>query len=169
VIALKCSKGALKRLLYCIPLIIIFTLCSWLFGWFVGDIGVIKFNADDVDYLKLSCTLIDYEPTTITDKKDIQSTIENINSLKHSGKAVKGILKDGIGVGGAVLYEFYFYLKNGESFCVVLSSNSSEQDLTTAEVAYWISQPKSSKVFTDTCRGSLDFFFELYQKNTLGK
>lgn len=166
---MKCSKNARKRWLCCAALIVIFLLCSWLFGWFAGSINVIDFEADNVEHLRLSCALFGYEAVTITQKDDIQTVIEKVNSFNHSGKEIKNVLKYGIGAGGSVLYNFDFYLENGERFCVVLSSNDGEQSLSNAEVSYWISQPKSTKMFTDTCRGSLDFFFELYQKYTLGK
>lgn len=163
---MKLSKPARKKLLYCVPLIFALILCSWLFGWFVGNIDVVDFGADEVDQLRLSCTLFGYDAAIITEKDDIQAAIEAVNSFHHTGKAVKGFLTEGIGLGGSVLYNFDFQLENGTNHQVVLSSNNGEQSLSNMEVAYWVSHP-NKKLFTDTCRGSLEFFFELHQKYTL--
>lgn len=142
-------------------IVIVLALCSWLFGWGRGAINAVDFTADEVESLKLSCTLYETEPVTVMEKDSIQIAIDGINSFIHSGKTIKNIFRDGIGVGGSVLYEFYFILSDGEKFCLCMSSNSGEQNFSEMEMSYWISVPDKSKLFSDTCKGSIQFFYDL--------
>jgi len=139
-------------------------LCAWIFGWGRGDINVMEFSADAVDHIELYCTVprLGLHKAAVTEKDDIQALIHSINSFSHTGNAIKEILKGSIMSGGSTLYTFYVYFLNGEDLQLTFASNSGEQEISNMEVMYWIGQENNSKRIPNTCRGSMELFYELY-------
>ena len=149
-------------------LVFILALCAWLFGWGRGDINVLEFSAGEVERIELSCTdtkRVDLYRAVVTEKDDIQALINSVNSLQHTGSGVKELFKYGIGSGGTILYEYSVYLSNGDTFTLCIASLGTVQDLSDMEATYWVDdQPDKTKWISDTCRGSMEFFYELYEK-----
>ena len=141
-------------------------LCAWLFGWFRGNINVMRFSSDEVDRIELYSTDIrlGLHTSAVADKEEIQALIDSVNSFQHTGSGLKEIFKYGIGVGGSTLYVCDVYLLNGENFNLHFSSNSGEQPWSDMEMGYWVYQPGKTPFLTNTCRGSLELFAELYEK-----
>lgn len=170
------ERQSKKRLIpVVIALAVILALCAWTFGWGRGDINVMEFSANEVDRIELFCTgvHVDLHTAVVTEKDDIQAFIDSINSFQHTGSIVKELFKHGIpigGLGGAVLYSFNVYLSNGDTFLLRFSSNSGIEEQSDMEVDYWIYQGPnhmgllSTLLSTYTCRGSMELFYELYEK-----
>lgn len=154
-----------------IALAVVLALCAWTFGWGRGNIGVMEFSADEVDRIELFCTdvRVDLHAAIVTEKDDIQALIDSVNSFRHTGSAVKELFRHGIaigGLGGTVLYEFDVYLSNGDTFPLRFGSNNGVEERSDMEVLYWVYQPKQTNPLlnTWTCRGSMELFYELYEK-----
>lgn len=144
-------------------LAILLAFCTWIFGWGQGNIMMMEFSADKVERIELSCTDVRHgnlHRAIITEEKDIQAIIDSVNSFQHTGSAAKDILR--YGMGGTVLYEYNVYLSNGDTFMLCFGNNNSEQELSDMEVNYWI--PDQRKLFSNTCKGSMELFYELYDK-----
>lgn len=141
-------------------------LCVWLFGWFRGNINIMRFSSDGVDRIELSSTDVglDLHRSVVTDKEEIQTLIDSVNSLRYTGSALKELFKHGIGAGGSVLYELNVYLLNGESFSLNLASNNNSRPRSDMEMTYWVPQSEKNTTFGHTCRGSMEVFYELYEK-----
>ncbi len=146
-----------------IVLIFILALCAWIFGWGRGDINVMEFPASEVERIELSCTdtrRVDLYRAVVTEKNDIQALIDSVNSFQYTGSVVKELFKHGIGIGGTVLYEYNVCLSNGDTFLLCFGNNNGEQELSDMEVIYWADQSNKA----NTCRGSMELFYELYKK-----
>lgn len=159
-----------KRMLPMVFLIVVLAavlaLCAWIFGWGRGDINVMDFSANEVDRIELSCTDIhvDMHRAVVTEKDDIQAFINSVNSFQHTGSNIKYLFRYGIGAGGAVLYECDVYFSSGDIFNLRFANGNGEQDLSDMEVSYWIPQENQKRLFSDTCRGSMELFYELYER-----
>ena len=142
----------------------ILVLSAWIFGWGRGNINVIGFSTDEVERIELSCTdtRVGLHNAVVTEKNDIQALINSVNSFQHTGSAIKELFRHGIGIGGTILYEYNVYLSNGDVFHLCFGSNNGEQKLSNMEVNYWISD--QAKLLPDTCKGSMELFYELYDK-----
>lgn len=139
--------------------------CAWLFGWGRGSIDVIDFSADQVEYVRLGCAQLYFEDAAeIRDPEEIQSLIDSANALKHTGSKFKWVFRYGLGVGGSMLHEHAFFLKNGDIFIVTFSSNSGGQPVSDMNLGYWVTRPDGKRISGNTCRGSLEVFYELHQK-----
>lgn len=139
--------------------------CAWLFGWGQGTIDVIDFSADDVDYVRLGCAqLYSYDAAVIGDPEEIQALIDSANSFRHTGSKFKRIFQYGLGVGGSMLHEHAFFLKNGDIFIVTFSSNDGDQPISDMDLSYWATLPNGERISGSTCQGSLEVFYELHQK-----
>lgn len=127
---------------------------------------MMDFSANEVERIVISCTdtQVGVHSSIITEKDDIQALINSVNTFRHTGNEIKLILKmGGIGGGGSVLYEFDVYLLNGKNFQMCFASNNGEQEWADMEVSYWIYEPGKSSL-ANTCRGSMEVFYELYEK-----
>ena len=136
-------------------------LCAWMFGWGQGSIQVMDFSADAVERIELSCTMPNSHRTVVQDKEDIQALIDSVNAFQHTGNDLKYLFRSGLFSGGTVLYEFHVFLTNGEELLLSFGDNSGGQDLSDVEVSYWISG--TEHLFGNTCRGSLEVFWSLYE------
>ena len=147
-----------------VVLVFVLALCAWLFGWGRGDINVLEFSASEVERIELSCTdtkRVDLYRAVITEKDDIQALINSVNSFQYTGSAVKELFRYGFGgIGGTVLYEYTVYLSNGDTFLLSFGNNNGEQELSDMEVVYSVGQSDKAS----TCRGSMELFYELYEK-----
>jgi hypothetical protein len=141
-------------------------LCAWLFGWFRGNINMMRFSSDEVDRIKLYSTdvRLGLHTSVVTNKEEIQALIDSVNSFQHTGSGLKEIFKYGIGVGGSTLYVCDVYLLNGENFNLHFSSNDGGQPLFDMEMSYWVHWQGKTPALSNTCRGSLELFAELYGK-----
>ena len=155
-----------KKLLaaVCVLLVIAIPfLWYWLFGW--GTIQVIDFSSADVDYVELSCSHR-REHGTISNPSEIQALIDEANSMENKGSTLKELLH-GIFMGGAVLYESAFYLNNGTEFLLTFSSNNSDVPVSDMNLTYWYQRtPPGVQTGGTMCSGSLDVYFELFEKYT---
>lgn len=150
---------------FCGILIVILVLCIWLFGWGQGNINAIDFSAAEVERVQLSCAqLYAKGPAVICDPTEIQTLIDAINDFRDTGSDIKWLFKYGLFVGGSVLYEYTFYLTNGNIINVCFASNEGNQPLSDMELRYWISWPNGTKTKGSTCRGSLEEFYTLHKK-----
>lgn len=149
-----------------IVLAAVLLLCAWMFGWFRGNINMMRFSSDEVDRIALYSTdlSLGLHTSVVTDKEEIQALIDSVNSFQHTGSELKEIFKYGIGAGGSTLYVCDVYPLNGENFNLHFSSNSGEQPLSDMEMSYWVYQPGKTPALPNTCRGSLELFAELYEK-----
>ena len=139
--------------------------CAWLFGWGRGSIDVIDFSADQVDYVRLYCAQLSFEDVAeVRYPEEIQALIDSANALRHTGSDFKRILQYGLGVGGSMLHEYAFFLKNGATFVVTFSSNNGERPISDMDLSYWATLPNGKRISGSTCRGSLEVFYELHQK-----
>lgn len=132
-----------------------------MYGWGGTSIDVMDFSSADVDYIRLNDGL---HAVTLDEKEDIQVVIDNVNSFRRTGNDIKRFLPfGGFASGGTVLYEFHVYFTNGNDFILCFGINKAEQDPLDTEVCYWVQSPKKSKLFpfSDTCRGSMELFYEL--------
>jgi len=153
-----------KWLLLGTALAVLCALCAWIYGWGGGNIDMIDFDAEHVDRVQFGFTITDYlDGVTITEKEDIQTIIDSINSFRHTGNELKDFFKFGPFPGGTVLYEFVFYLSDGTEFVFCFGANS-HRDLSDIEVSYWVYQQGHRNRISPTCRGSLEPFYELYEK-----
>lgn len=145
-------------------LAVILMACAWLFGWFQGDINMIRFSPDEADRIELSSTdvRLGLHTAVVTDREDIRALIESLNSFQHTGSGLKEIFKYGIGAGGSTLYVCDVYLLNGETFNLHFASNNGERPWSDMELSYWVYPDKH--LFGYTCHGSLELFCELYEK-----
>lgn len=135
---------------------------AWIYGWGGGEIHAMNFSAEDVERLTLSQSGYTYA-VEVTGKEDIQAVIDMVNSFRHTGNELKHGLR--FGYGGTCLYEFDVYLKNGEEFPFFFGSNSGDQPVSDMEVSYWVYQEtKISRAPSKLCRGSMELFFEMYEK-----
>ena len=159
-----------------IALAVILALCAWIFGWGRGDINVMEFSANEVDRIELSCTdvHVDLHNAVVTEKDDIQALIDSINSFQHTGSAVKELFPIE-SLGGALLYSFDVYLSNGDTFPLSFGAHSGIEEQSDMEFDYWIYQGPnhmgllSTLLSTYTCRGSMELFYELYEKYDMEK
>ena len=163
------KKLSKKRMISAVVVLaFILALCAWLFGWGRGDINVLKFSASEIERIELSCTdtkRVDLYRAVVTETNDIQALIDSVNSLQHTGSGVKELFKYGIGSGGTILYEYSIYPLDGDKFTLCIASLGTVQDLSDMEAAYWVDdQPDKTKWIPDTCRGSMELFYELYEK-----
>ena len=160
------NKRALKWVLCGIIAVCVLAFCAWVFGWFSDTIDVIDFDADEVSSVELSSTIFafdDVNAVTVTDKGEIREMIDGINSFQNTGNTLKDLWK-GIGLGGTALYIFTFQLENGEPFEVTFGSNDGGESPTDMKLGYWTSRMKTHKIIGNTCRGSMEFFFDLHDK-----
>lgn len=147
----------------------ILLLGVWVFGWGGGDINVLKFSADDVTRLELNCTdtkRVELYKAVVTEPEDIQACIDWVNAFQHTGSAIKELFRHGIGIGlgGTCLYTFQFYLLDEDPFILEFGNNDGEQEISDVEVSYWRYTYPPKKEIPSTCRGSLEPFYELYEK-----
>lgn len=149
-----------------VALAAILLFCGWLFGWFRGDINMMRFSADEVDRIELSSTdvVTGIYRAVVTDKEEIQALIDSVNSFQHTGSGLKDIFKYGLFSGGTCLYDFHVYFTNGEDYLLEFGSHNGDQPRSDMEVAYWVYQEDKSQLFGYTCRGSMELFYELYEK-----
>ena len=143
-------------------LAVVLAFFAWIYGWGGGDIQVMNFTAEDVERLTLSQSGYTYA-VDVTEKEDIQAVIDMVNRFHHTGNELKhGFL---FGTVGTCLYGFHVYLKNGEEFPFFFGSNNGEQPVSDMEVSYWVYQgPEISRAPSKLCRGSMELFFEMYEK-----
>lgn len=139
-------------------------LWYWLFGW--GTIHVIGFSAEDVDYVEISCSHFT-EHGTIYDPEEIQALMDEANAMLNKGSSVKELLLQGIGLGGSILYDYHFYLSDDTEFLLTFSSNKGYQPVSDKELGYWYRFSPAGEQFSGPmCRGSLEVYFELFEKYT---
>ena len=139
--------------------------CVWLFGWGRGSIDVIDFSADQVDHVRLGCAqLYSEDAAEIRDPEEIQTLIDSVNALRHTGSSFKNILRNGPFAGGCVLYEHVFSLKGGDDYIVTLASSDAKNPISDKNMSYWVRLPNGERISGSTCRGSLEVFYELNQK-----
>lgn len=149
----------------CLLLAAVLCFCAWLFGWGRGTIDVIGFSADEVEYVRLGCAQLYYEAAAeVRDPEEIQALIDSANALRHTGSDFRRILQYGFGVGGSMLHECAFFLKNGDTLIVTFSSNNGERPVSDLDLDYWATLPDGEKISGSTCRGSLEVFYKLHQK-----
>ena len=156
---LKITKKAL-----CLLPVASLCFCAWLFGWGKGTIDVIDFSADDVDYVRLGCAQLYFEDAAeIRDPGEIQALIDAANAMKHTGSSFKRVLQYGLGVGGSMLHEHAFFMKNGDRVIVTFSSCNGVRPISDLDLSYWVTLPNGERISGNTCRGSLEVFYELHQ------
>lgn len=148
----------------CVLLVVVIPfLWYWLFGW--GTIKVIDFSATDVEYVKISCSHHS-ECGTIFDPVEIQALIDEANAMENRGSDLKTLV-NGVFMGGAVLYESTFYLNNGTEFLLTFCSSSDDASVSDMELNYWYYRfPPGERTDGTMCRGSLEVYFELFEKYT---
>ncbi|MCI8399296.1 MAG: hypothetical protein HFF90_07845 [Oscillibacter sp.] len=136
---------------------------AWVYGWGGGPINVMNFSAEDVDYIKIYGPI---QVAKVSEKDEIQSVIDAVNSFRHTGNELKLIPKYGLFLGGTALYEFRVFLLDGEEFEVTFGLNNASQPPADTEVSYWF--PGRGKIipFSSTCRGSMELFYELLEKGS---
>lgn len=144
----------------------ILLFCGWLFGWFRGDINMMRFSPDEVDRIELSSTdvRLGLHTAVVSDREDIRALVESLNSFQHTGSGLKEIFKYGIGAGGSTLYVCDVYLLSGENFNLQFASKNGERPWSDMELSYWVCQPGEPPRSSYTCRGSLELFNQLYEK-----
>lgn len=163
-------KRPLKKWMLAVVIVLaaILALCAWMFGWGRGDIMVMGFSANEVDHIDLFCTdtRVGLHKAVVTEKNDIQALIDSVNSFQHTGSSVKNLFRYGIGAGGTVTYDYYVHLSNGDTFRLTFGSNDGEQERSNMEVTYWywVNQQNKEKLFPDTCKGSMELFYVLYDE-----
>ena len=162
-------KGLTKPKLVLILAVILLAgalaLCAWLFGWGRGSIQVIDFSADQVDHVRLSCAqLYNQDAAVIQDPEEIQQLIDEANAPQHTGSSIKRIFQYGLFVGGSMLHEEAFFLKNGETFIVTFSSNRGGQPVSDMDLDYWITT-NGEHISGSTCQGSLEVFYRLHREH----
>lgn len=155
-----------QKLLAAVCVLLVITmpfLWYWLFGW--GTIQVINFSAVDVEYVQISCSHHS-ESGTISDPGEIQALIDEANAMKNKGSKLK-MLVHGIFTGGAVLYESTFYLNDGTEFLLTFCSSYANASVSDMELTYWYHRlPLGERTNGTMCRGSLEVYFELFEKYT---
>lgn len=158
------TKRRMFLVAICVLLMILVPfLWYWLFGW--GTIEVINFSASDVEYVKISCSHYS-EYGTIFDPVEIQSLIDEANAMKNKGSDLKTMV-DGVFMGGAVLYEITFHLNDGTEFLLTFCSSTTNTLISDMELNYWYyCSPSGERINGTMCRGSLEVYFELFEKYT---
>lgn len=148
----------------CISILLIF---SWAYGWFGGEINIMQIQPDEVSYIELNCTVMNFKAVAITNQEDILTIIDKVNSLQYSGNSIQFLL-NGVGSGGTVLFEISTYLVDGDKITLCLSTNDIDNDEALEsdelEMSYWFHEPMKSPLTTSVCRGSMSWFFELHDK-----
>ena len=134
---------------------------QWLFGW--GSIGVIDFSAADVEAVEISCT---HTPGrgTIRDPGEIQALIDEVNTMQNRGSTVKRLLR-GIGMGGGILYDYDFHLKDGSAFFLTFCQDTAAAPGAERSLSYWYrTSPTGDQHNGTMCRGSLETYCGLFEK-----
>ena len=146
-------------------LVVILGFCELLYGWGQGTIDAIDFSADQVDYVRLYCAQLSFDGVAeVRDPEEIQTLIDSANALRNSGFDLKGIFQFGLGMGGSMLHEYDFFLKNGDHFVIIFSSNDGERPISDMELDYWSILPNGERISGSACHGSMEAFYELHQK-----
>jgi len=161
---MKHLKGWKRPVFVAGVLTILLVFCVWMFGWGRGNIDVIDFSAEEVACVRLGCAqLYSKAAAEVSDPVGIQMLIDAINGFRHAGSDMKWLFKYGLFVGGSVLYEHAFELKNGDVVYVTFASNES-QPMSDMELSYWVDWPDGTKTRGGLCRGSMEVFYTLHQK-----
>ena len=149
-----------------IAIVAVLILCAWMFGWGGGSIDLIEYSADEIEYIELFSTDVNFglHMSVLTEKGEIQALIDSINSFRHTGNSLKHIFKDGLFLGRSVLYGTRICLAGGTKISINFATNYSDQPRSDMEVSYWIHQPGCNTLFPNECRGSMELYFELYDK-----
>jgi len=146
-------------------LVVILGCCELVYGWGQGTIDAIDFSADQVDYVHLYCAQLSFDGVAeIRDSEEIQALIDSANALRNSGFDFKGVFQFGLGMGGSMFHEYDFFLKNGDHFAIIFSSNDGERPISDMELDYWSILPNGERISGSTCHGSMEVFYELHQK-----
>ena len=136
-------------------------LWYWLFGW--GTIDVIDFSAEEVAYAQVSCSH-HKEIGTVYDPGEIQALIDEANGMQNKGSTVKKLTR-GIFMGGAVLYDYDFYLKDGTAFYLTFCSSQADTPVSDKKLSYWYQVSTSEdRVYGTMCQGSMEVYFQLFEK-----
>ena len=159
------SKRTKPLLLASLVLIALLTVCAWLFGWGGGEIRVLEFAPEDVERIELWHTSVDLpmERVVVTDRDDIQTILNGVNSFRFTGSSVKDMSRYGLFSGRSVLYGFDVFLSDGGEKEITFASSNGDQPMRDIEVSYWISAPTKKDGIPSTARGSLEFFTQFYE------
>lgn len=141
---------------------------AWMFGWGGGSINVIPFDASDVEHIELS-GIYDgaIRSAYLTEREDIQTLIDSVNSFRYSGSGLKDIFRYGIGIGGTSLYEIVIYPRDGARFTVCFGSNNGGQDPSDTEVSYWVYNKIQIDGFSKMCRGSMEVIYGFLEQGKI--
>ena len=150
-----------KVIVLCLFVIALF----WLSEWKGDKINAIDFDANDVVSMSLYAARPGFEVFDVTDKEDLQTIIDELNEFQYSGGSWRNYIKNGFHRDGGTPYEFYATLENGEEFGLVFLAYYDPCDFepgTEIDGKYWVFKPVRSE--SRMCRGSLDWFYTLYEK-----
>ena len=161
------SRKKKLLLLAGLVLIALLALCAWLFGWGGGEIRVLEFSPEDVERIELWHTSVDLpmERVVVTDREEIQTILDGVNSFHFTGSSVKDMFRYGLFSGGSVLYGFDVFLTGSNEKEVTFASNNGDQSMGDIEVSYWISAPTKEGGIPSTARDSLEFFAQFYKND----
>ena len=155
-----------KRLQYTIVAVCIAVSMFWCLSEWKGDkINAMAFDANDVASMHLYVARPGYEDFYVTDKEDLQMIIDGLNEFQYSGRSWRNFIKNGFHRSGGMLHEFYAELENGEEFGLVFLAFYDPLDFEAGreiDGKFWASKPVRSE--SRVCRGSMDWFYTLYDK-----
>ena len=148
----------------------------WCYGWGGGDIDILDFSAEGVERVELYTTSVKiaanyatefdsgFGVSVVTEPEDIQLIIDQIDSLQYAGNDIRDYIEHGIGIGGTVLYDADFYFRDGTKLRVILSSNSGSQPVSDRILGYSLVPAAKKEFLGKNARGSLEWFYDLYEK-----
>lgn len=159
------ASGRRRMVVVVVLLLLIFGLLFWIYGWGRGEIHLMDFDAEEVSYIELYSTdsVFNCNEVAVTEKEDIQSLIDLVNSFRNCGNELKYLLSGEFGTGGAVLYEFRVRFLDNDTFTIGLYSHDTH-DLSDVEMTYRIFPEEHTPRLSNVCRGSLELFYELREK-----
>ena len=142
----------------------------WGFGWGGGPIRVLRVSPEEVDQIELYYTRVNPYPVSVTEPQDIQTVLDGVNALRYTGNQLRVLpllpvfLFTG-GMGGTTAYEITVHLTDGSALLLSLySSNVDPQDMEMDYELQPLEQQGGGFPFLNTCRGSMEWFYDLYHK-----
>ena len=148
----------------------ILALGIWVFGWGGGPIHVLRVSPEEVDQIELYYTRVNPYPISVTEPQDIQTVLDEVNALRYTGNQLRALpllpvfLFTG-GMGGTTVYEITVHLTDGSALLLSLySSNVDPQDMEMDYELQPLEQQGGGFPFLNTCRGSMEWFYDFYHK-----
>ena len=114
-------------------LLLIFGSLFWIYGWGCGEIHLMDFDAEEVSYIELYSidSVFNCNAVAVTEKEDIQSLIDLVNSFRHCGNELKYLLSGEFGTGALS------YMNSVSAFWMMIRSRSVYTAMTRMTCRMW--------------------------------